>query len=133
MEQCINCANHSGTIERLNALEREVDCIGDVRERVTTVENSSKSAHHRIDAFDKHIEAIILMSSSVTRLAEEVEKSNKLIKEIDIKHDTVIQKLDTRMTNIEQKPSILALKLWIYLGGIIATGVLGILVGKVIK
>jgi DNA polymerase sigma len=139
-----NCPNHSGTIERLNNLERDNQRLNqidiefakgtdEVRERLTAVEESTKSAHHRIDNFNGQAEAIIRMSMSVDSLAEQVKESNALIKEQDIRHNNLIEKMEERVTALENKPGIIATKGWIYLLSLLATGLFGAYIERVIK
>lgn len=79
------------------------------------VQASTKSAHKRIDAFEKHGEAIIRMSVAVENQTEKITEIIDLLKEEKERNDTQ----DTRIEKLENKPGQLALKAWIF---IIASG-----------
>lgn len=44
----------------------------DIYSKLTSIEESTKSAHHRIDSMEKHTEAVIKLSVSVDNVAKQV-------------------------------------------------------------
>jgi len=77
---------------------------GDLKERIVAVEQSSKSAHHRLDSMEEQTKAVIRLAMSVENMSEKVEKVLKLYDE----HDT-------RLLDLEKKPgeSALHTRQWI--------------------
>jgi hypothetical protein len=83
--------------------------------KIVEVEASTKSAHKRLDGFEKHTEAIIRMSAAVENQTDKITEIIDLLKEEKERNDTQ----DTRIEKLENKPGQLALKAWIF---IIASG-----------
>ena len=73
--------------------------LGDLRERVAVVEQSTKSAHLRIDDVHEQTRAIIEMGSAVRYMAKQVEEVVGILKE----HDE-------RLGNLEKAPADSVLK-----------------------
>lgn len=71
----------------------------DVRERLVVVEESTKSAHRRIEHIEKQTQAIIEMSSSIRYMASQIEQVVNIVKD----HDE-------RLTNVEKAPADSVLK-----------------------
>jgi hypothetical protein len=82
---------------------------------IVEVQASTKSAHKRLDGFEKHTEAIIRMSAAVENQTDKITEIIDLLKEEKERNDTQ----DTRIEKLENKPGQLALKAWIF---IIASG-----------
>lgn len=80
------------------------DCTShaEVMERVVIVEQSTKSAHHRLDDMEKHTESIIRLSMSVEHLTESI-AINVLPNQ---------EKHDNRIIALENRPGVIALKWW---------------------
>ncbi|TLN17638.1 hypothetical protein FDZ71_06230, partial [bacterium] len=53
----LNCPNHEAHEWRLRAVEDTIKEVPDVKERLTSVEASAKSAHHRLDKHEDQLEA----------------------------------------------------------------------------
>lgn len=133
MEKCASHEYVEKQMEKYHDNQQEiVKAQHEIRERLTAVESSTKSAHHRLDGLDRHTEAIIRMSVTVEKLAEEVGKSNELTSKIrsELKEDIDIKfkALDERLEVVENLPGKVALK---YIGvglGVVVTMVVGFLV-----
>ena len=126
MEKCASHEYVEKQMEKYHDNQQEiVKSQQDLRERLSTVEASSKSAHHRLDGLDRHTEAIIKMSVNVEKLADEVGKSNainsKMHEEHAIRHDKLrnelkeeidgkFEALDERLGVVETLPGKVALK-----------------------
>lgn len=91
------------------------DELSEYVKALVEVQASTKSAHKRIDTFEKHNEAIIRMSVAVENQTEKITEIVDLLKEEKERNDTQ----DTRIEELENKPGQLALKAWIF---IIASG-----------
>lgn len=96
--------------------------LTEIRERITIVEQSSKSAHHRLDSQDEQTKAIIKMSSSVEYMARQVEDMVGILKE----HDG-------RLDRLEKAPGDTMISYWKLFIGALVTGGAGIIVGLVMK
>ncbi len=97
------------------------DCV-EVRERLKGVEESTKSAHHRIDALDNQTQAIFDMSASIKIMAKQVEDMLKVLKEHDCKID-----------RLERLPAEKVYNYWqIAVGSLVSAGV-GVVIGLFIK
>jgi methyl-accepting chemotaxis protein len=105
----------------INASIREiVKGQHEIRERVATVESSSKSAHHRLDSIEELTKSIHEMSYAVKSMSSQFADVLSLIKD----HDG-------RIEVIERQPGTLAIKGWTFIGGIVLAAMIGALLGKV--
>lgn len=95
-------------------------------ERIVIVEQSVKSAHHRIDKSEAQTEAVIQLGVEIKHLTEVITLS--VIPQL-VHHD---QRIDA----VENRPGAVALKWWKTTAVIIATatltGVVGYLLGAVL-
>lgn len=101
----------------------KIDCkVDNLVERTTVIEQSSKSAHHRLDAMERHTEAVFKLSMSVENMASKIESFIEMQKD----HDR-------RLDILERQPGQLALSRWhLIIGGII-TGAVGFLISTLLK
>lgn len=97
------------------------------REKAVEAEASAKSAHKRLDNFEKHTEAIIRMSVAVENQTEKITEIVETHKEEKSRNDTQ----DTRIEKLENKPGQLALKAWIFIIASGASFVLGCLYNSI--
>ena len=125
-----NCQNHSGHIAQMESLTHSQIEINasireivkgqhEIRERVATVDASSKSAHHRLDSIEELTKSIHEMSYAVKSMSGQFAEVLTLIKE----HDD-------RIETIEKKPGIIAVKGWALVGSIVATAIVAFILGK---
>jgi len=102
-----NCPNHGETNMRITGLSEKVDgcnndmrevlrIVSDVKQRLTIVEQSSKSFHKRMDECGGKIshleqarEDVIHLANSIERLAETVARSNELLGAHETRLDAV--------------------------------------------
>lgn len=131
------CVNHSGHTEKMKMLES--DCVDikanvrlivagqhEIRERVTTVEASSKSAHHRLDSMEKLTESIITLAGEV----REGSLNTRAILERMERHDESIDTHDERIDKLENAPGAIAVKAWMFVAGFVGTVILSYLLGR---
>ena len=97
------------------------------REKIVEVDASTKSAHKRLDSFEKHTEAIIRMSVAVENQTEKITEIVELHKEEKERNDTQ----DVRIEKLENKPGQLALKAWFFIIASGASFVLGCLYNSI--
>ncbi|MGX8797242.1 hypothetical protein ACR6HW_14325 [Fusibacter sp. JL298sf-3] len=96
--------------------------VGTVKERVVVVEQSTKSAHHRLDSQEEQTKAIIKMATNIEYMARQIEDMLYLLKQ----HDE-------RLDAIEKRPGnalIAYTKLFI---SALITGGVGIALGMLLK
>ena len=133
-----NCQNHSGHTAQMESLTHSQIEINasireivkgqhEIRERVATVESSSKSAHHRLDSTEKLTDAIVTLAGEV----KDVSKDTKAILERMEKQELRTEKHDERIERLEDAPGMIAIKGWLFVGGFIGTAVLSFLIGKI--
>lgn len=88
------CAAHEITIKSFEQFQENqkeiVNTLSSLRERTVITEQSTKSAHHRLDKQEEQTEAIVKISTSIEHLAEQVKDMLSLFKE----HDDRIVKLE---------------------------------------
>lgn len=99
-----------------------VTTIANLRERIVEVEQSTRSAHHRLNSQEEQTKAIIKMSSSVEYMARQVEDMVGILKE----HDG-------RLDELEKAPGDTMISYWKLFIGALVTGGAGIIVGLVAK
>jgi chromosome segregation ATPase len=103
---------------RFDRIERSVSDILEKLfkggERIKGVEESTKSAHHRLDDREEEIKAIREVAFSVRTLAEEMK---------GIKTD--LKDFHTRVTHLERKPGDTAIKFWHVFVVSLITGISG--------
>jgi methyl-accepting chemotaxis protein len=71
-------------------------------ERLTIVEQSTKSAHHRLDGLENTIEVLHEMNTNIKLLAEQNKVQNTEIK--SIKEN--IKEVNDKVDELEMKPSV---------------------------
>jgi hypothetical protein len=71
------------------AAESQQQELSSLRERVAVVEQSTKSAHLRIDNIQEQTQAIIEMSASIRYMAKQVEETVSILKEHDSRLETL--------------------------------------------
>ena len=132
------CFNHMGHEKQIEALEhscaefhestrRIVVSNNEIRERVTAVEQSSKSAHHRLDSMEKLTEAIAELANGLRDLS----KDTRTILDRMEKHDELFGWYGGRIDKIEKRPGVIAVKSWIFVGTMFATAIIAFIIGKV--
>jgi len=101
-EHCPNHAEHEVRIKRLeldiqeldSARENHTEIIGKINERLGIVDQSSRSAHHRLNAQEQQTQAIAEMAASVKLISEQIK---------DVV--TTIKTHDSRIVSLERTPS----------------------------
>lgn len=96
--------------------------LGAIKERIVAIEQSTRSAHHRIDGIEGNTEAIIRMSVSIENMTEEIKR---LI--------PILDDHDKRIDDIERGPGDSAVKWWQLIAATFVTGLLGLLFGLALK
>ena len=134
------CINHTGHTEKMKMLE--TDCIDmkanmrlvvtgqhEIRERVTSVEASSKSAHHRLDSMETLTESIITLAGEV----KEGSINTRAILERMERHDESIDTHGQRIDKLERSPGDMLVG-WSKLAmGAVITGAVGVAIGMLIQ
>lgn len=93
-----------------------------LRERLTVAEQSTKSAHHRLDSMQDQTKAIIKMSANIEHILDVIKDMQGILKE----HDARIDKL-------ERLPGDTILKYWQLVVGALLTGAVGVVIGVMLK
>ncbi len=96
--------------------------VGTVKERVVVVEQSTKSAHHRLDSQEEQTKAIIKMATNIEYMARQIEDMLLLIKQ----HDA-------RIDELERGPAEQVRHYWKLFLGALITGCAGIVISALIK
>ncbi len=110
-----NSYNYDNMIETLmRDMDKIKDTTKDINNRLIVVEQSDRTAHKRIDNFEKHTEAIIVMGVNIEALT------------------TTIEELVNRVKVLELAPGKAALKGWIWVLCTIGAAGIGIILGKLI-
>ncbi len=94
------CPNHEAHEWRLRAIEEILKDMPELRDRVMAVEQSSKSAHHRLDGTEKLTNAVMELTLSVKDIAHEVSESVKALND----HGEKIGKQELRIEKLEKAP-----------------------------
>ena len=118
-EQCQGHEQMVKSFEQFNENQKDiVTRLSDLREKVAVIDQSCRSAHHRVDSIHEQTQAIVKMSSSVEYMAKQVEETLKILKE----HDG-------RINRLEHAPGEQVLSYWkIFIGALVAGGA-GVVVG----
>ena len=123
------CELHEMTMEQLKTYQLNqvelVKNITDLRERITRVEESTASAHHRIDSQEEQTKAIY-------ELAYEVKAYGKQQEQIIIQQGEMLEMMKGhggRLDKLERAPGDSLLAYWKIFIGAILTGGGGIVVG----
>lgn len=120
--------NHEDTFKEIKqAIVNIQKEFGNSRERIVEIESSSKSAHKRIDNFEKHTEAIIRMTMAVENQTIEITKVANRQDEEKERND----EQDDQIQELKRSPGKFAIKAWIYVLGIIISFILGIILNKI--
>ncbi len=105
----VRCPQHGEHEWRLRAVEETVKEIPDIKERMTSAEASSKSAHHRLDSQEEQTRAIVKMGVAVEQMAKETKETIALLKEHDgrlydlerVPGEAVLKSIEGLATRIE--------------------------------
>lgn len=120
------CQVHEMTLKNFEQFQENqkeiVTSIANLRERTIEAEQSTRSAHHRLNSQEEQTKAIIKMSSSVEYMARQVEDMVGILKE----HDG-------RLDKLEKAPGDTMISYWKLFIGALVTGGAGIIVGLVMK
>ena len=133
-DQCYNHAGHEAQIKALEhscvvlfeTTQRIIEGKKELRERVTIVEQSSKSAHHRLDSMEKLTEAIAELANGLRDLS----KDTRTILDRMEKHDELFGWYGGRIDKIEKRPGVIAVKSWVFVGTIFATAILSFIIAR---
>lgn len=138
--------DHNKKFENIDKKFEQIDDrLNKGLERIVKVEESSKSAHHRLREQGDQVKAIYEMSSSIRVMSEQVKEAIDILKDhderlfaLEIKpneHVTpaVIEKIDQRLDALERKPGEQILKYWQLFVGALITGGAGVLIGVLIN
>lgn len=87
------------------------DNLSEYITKIAEVEASTKSAHKRLDGFEKHTEAMIRVSVAVENQTEKITEIVEMHKEEKDRNDTQ----DHRIERLENAPGQLALKAWVFI------------------
>lgn len=131
------CINHAGHSERLKSIETAcaelnantrliVQGQHELRERVAQVESSTKSSHHRLDNMERLTDAIVCLTGEVKEISMDTKAILQRMEQQEKRTDTHEQ----RISKIEDAPGVIAVKGWMFVGGIVVTGLLGFIMGK---
>lgn len=116
------CKAHEMTLkdfERFHENQKELaKSVSELREKTTAIDQSVKSAHHRLDSQEEQTKAIVKMSTSIEYMAKQVEDTLVLLKE----HDG-------RLNKLERAPGDNVLSYWKLLIGASITSIVGLLIG----
>ena len=74
------CQEHSAHTEKLNHIERQLECVAQIAEKLTIVEQSTKTAHKRIDDVHEQTTAIVEMGTSIKMMAKQVQDMLEMLK-----------------------------------------------------
>ena len=74
------CQEHSAHTEKLNHIERQLECVAQIAEKLTIVEQSTKTAHKRIDDVHAQTTAIVEMGTSIKMMAKQVQDMLEMLK-----------------------------------------------------
>ncbi|MBN2796241.1 MAG: hypothetical protein JXR88_12595 [Clostridia bacterium] len=120
------CQVHEMTMKHFEQFQENqkdmVKGIAEVRDRIIIAEQSSKSAHRRLDSQEEQTKAIIKMSTSIEYMAKQVESMLELLKE----HDG-------RLDKLEKAPGDHVLGYWKLFIGALITGSAGIFIGLIMN
>lgn len=119
------CELHDMTMEQLKTYQQNqmeiAKSMTDIRERVTRVEDSTKLAHHRLDAQEEQTKAIY-------ELAYEVKTYAKQQDQIIAQQGEIIALINghgDRLTTLEKAPGESLLSYWKLFIGALVTGAAG--------
>ncbi|BEP28826.1 hypothetical protein [Helicovermis profundi] len=99
-----------------------VKSISEIKERIIITEESTKSAHRKLNSQEEQTKTIIKMSTSIEYIAKQIEDALGAIKVHDGKFVT-----------LEKAPGDNILGYWkLFIGGLIAGGT-GLLIGLIMK
>lgn len=103
--------------------------IGEIRERTLTTDQSSKSAHHRLDNSDVKIAKVEQERSEIIRLASSIERLAESI----ASHDRLIENHDARLNAIEKSAGNFLVKVAQQAVFVLVGGLVGAFVVMVIE
>lgn len=111
------CQNIAEECKRLSDDGRNITAeLGDVRERVAIAEQSTKSAHHRLDSMEEQTKAVIRLAVSVENMSSKMEDMIAIHKD----HDG-------RISDLEKQPGDVALKRNHWIAITLGSGAIGML------
>ncbi len=96
--------------------------VGDTKVKVAEVEQSSRSAHHRLDSMEEQTKAVIRLAVSVETMSDKVEKVL-----------TLFEDHDGRLASLEGGPGKTAVKAWTWLLVAFVSGTVGMVFAIVTK
>lgn len=73
----------------------------EIEHRITEVEQRTKSNTHRLDKLEPIVEEIHTMSNTMVELVQEVKHTNEAVRKLDTKVD----RIDSRVDEMEKAPS----------------------------
>lgn len=130
MDNCQKHAGHEARMDMTDEAIKDVQCNireivkgqHEIRERVVAIDQSSKSAHHRLDSQAEQTKAIARMGMAVEHMAEQVKEAVELLKDHDM-----------RLDKLERAPGDLLIG-WSKLAiGALITGAIGMLIGTLLR
>lgn len=108
--------------DRFVRIESEIkevtDRVNKGAERLVIAEQSTKSAHHRIDAIEEQTEAVTRLAVSVEHIATQ---NQEILKEMKVQRDDIII--------LKNKPAQDVYNYWKLFLGALVTGAAGVLIG----
>lgn len=88
--------------------------LGSVKERVVAAEQSTRSAHHRLDSQEEQTKAIYELAHEVKTV---IAQQSEIL--------SLLQKHDGRLDNLEKKPGNSALQAWKWVLTAVVGGIIG--------
>ena len=101
----------------------ELGMVISLGERVSVVEESAKSAHHRIDKNDR-------ITDGIHEIAVEMGKMQESIKNLTETLERTVKELSDRVTKIEEKPTKRWETILTQVVGLIVAAAFGVFAGK---
>jgi DNA repair ATPase RecN len=139
-DDCKKCQHHEKNEYRLSTLETEVATYDanqtkiieghmKIIERLSKVEGSAASAHHRLDSMEAQTTAIVRLAMSVEHMSEKMDTILTHMSAQDERLNTQERRIDT----IERAPGSTALSYWKMFVAALVTGIAGVIVGTFVK
>ena len=121
---CEQEKEHSYRLEKLDEkMEKEEEILIEHGRRIDKIDESAKSAHKRIDEVGEIPKAVLKMSIAVENMAAEIKEIATSMKE----HQ---DKINERVTVLENKPGVDAYKLQKQIFGYVVAIVVAFVLGK---
>lgn len=116
------CDKHSAHEEKLIRIDKDIEDLHGLRDRVTIAEQSTKSAHNRLDNFADPTKAIINLGNSIENMAKDVKNMLK-----------TTNKNEERIDDLEKAPAERIYSYWKIIVGVLISSGVGIVIGALIK